>query len=106
MILCNIRRVQLGEDRNFLYDILDFVFRVLDIDDFDCYGLASSFVHAVNEESAPRFKTVIGAKPCPLYTLPKLPPPALLVNAAMTNANCKAAHQCNSASYKLFPDPS
>lgn len=44
MVLCNVRRVQFGENRNLLYDILHFVFCIFDIDDFDSYSLARSFI--------------------------------------------------------------
>lgn len=47
MILCDVRRIELGKYGNFLYNILDFIVCILDVDDLDGYGLSCPLVDAI-----------------------------------------------------------
>lgn len=44
MILGNIGRLQLGQDRNLLDDIVDIVLSILDVNDFDSHRLSSASI--------------------------------------------------------------
>lgn len=44
MVLGDIRGMELGQDRNFLYDIFNFVLGVFDINHLDGYRLAGPFI--------------------------------------------------------------
>jgi len=46
VILCDVGRVELGEDGDLLDDVVDFVFGVFDIDYLNRYRLARPFVDA------------------------------------------------------------
>jgi hypothetical protein len=47
MVLGDIRRIELGEDVDLLYDIVDLIFGILDIDYLDSYRLARSLIDAL-----------------------------------------------------------
>lgn len=55
IVLCRVGRVETGEDGDFLDDVVDFVFGVLDIDDFDGDGLAGAFVDTIEPSVAEKF---------------------------------------------------
>lgn len=44
MILGNIGRLQLGQDRNLLDDIVDIVLSILNVNDFDSHRLSSASI--------------------------------------------------------------
>lgn len=56
MVFCDVRRVELGQDRDLLDDIFDLIFGVLDVDDLDRDGLACALIDtaqaAISLESA------------------------------------------------------
>ena len=62
MVLCHVRRVELGQDRDLLDDVLDFVVCAFDVDDLDCDGLAGAFVDAGMDKGIVSIHSHIGAR--------------------------------------------
>jgi hypothetical protein len=44
VVLCNVWGVEFGQNRDFLYNIFNFVFGIFDVDDLDSDSLPSTFV--------------------------------------------------------------
>lgn len=81
IVLGDVGALQLGEDGDFLDNVLNLVLGVFNVNDFDGDGLAGALVDAVCVAALAWFlakhrsKRCRGREPYPLYTLPKLPPP-------------------------------
>lgn len=53
MVFCYVRRMKLGQDGYFLDDILDFVFRILHINDLDRDRLSRPLVNPMATSERP-----------------------------------------------------
>lgn len=95
MVLRNIWGMEFRQDGYLLYNILNFIFRVLNVDDLDRYRLPTPSVDTMKELAC--LKSYISGTTYPLYTFPKLPPPTDM-SAHGVRKLARPFYQCNFAS--------
>lgn len=75
MVLGHVRRVELGQDLDFLLDVLDLILCTLQVNDLDRDRFLSTLVVASRPSQIGRVEDDRGRATYPLYTSPKEPLP-------------------------------
>ena len=77
MVFGNIGRFELGQDGNFLDDIVNIILSIFDVNDLDGHCFSGAPIDTIFDQWCQLLKQgiIIESSPYPLKTLPQLPPP-------------------------------